>query len=363
MSKSILRLQDPADPESAYLLETLLERAVAARYGGAAFAWATEAGVRLLIRDTVFERFLKKYPFDLIVGVDTTTTPEALVALQEAERDLKGLRVRIFLSPSKVSLFHPKMSWFGERNGGSLVVGSGNLTGAGLRQNWEAYALCPLSVAETVELKGQWETWTTTHSSRLHAANSVEALAKAELNRGGRGLRRRVAPITTPLLIAHDTPVLIAELPRSDNRWKQANFDKDNYENYFGAKVGTQRRMLFQWLRPDGTLAGVESRPSVEVKSRNWRFELEAATGLDYPVNGRPIGVFLRIAERTFLYTLSMPGDAHNVQLSEFLASKWTGSAANMKRLRFSIEEASGLPIVRQLLTAVPEAFKDNEFD
>ena len=169
MSKSILRLQDPTDPDSAYLLETLLERAVAARYGGAAFAWATEAGVRLLIRDTVFERFLKKYPFDLIVGVDTTTTPEALVALKDAERDLKGLRVLVFISPSNASLFHPKMSWFGEPDGGSLVVGSGNLTGAGLRQNWEAYALCPLSVSETAELKGQWEAWTKTHQSRLHA--------------------------------------------------------------------------------------------------------------------------------------------------------------------------------------------------
>nr|HMQ75645.1 phospholipase D family protein [Flavobacteriales bacterium] len=322
MSKSILRLQDPTDPESAYLLETLLERAVSARCGGAAFAWATEAGVRLLIRDAVFERFLKNYPFDLVVGVDTTTTPEALDALQKAELELSGLRVRVFISPSNASLFHPKMTWFGERDGGSLVVGSGNLTGAGLRQNWEAYALCPLSVAETAELKGQWEAWTTTHSSRLHALNSAEALARAELNRGGWGARRRSVPTAAPLLNPQDTPVLVAEIPRSDNRWKQANFDKDNYENYFGAKVGTQRRMLFQWLQPGGALAEVESRPSVQVASHNWRFELNAAADLPYPDNGRPIGIFLRIAERTFLYTLSMPGDEHNARLAAFLTSK-----------------------------------------
>lgn len=362
MSKSILRLQDPTDPDSAYLLETLLERAVTARYGGAAFAWATEAGVRLLIRDTVFERFLKKYPFDLVVGVDTTTTPDALVALQDAERELKGLRVRVFISPSNASLFHPKMTWFGERDGGSLVVGSGNLTGAGLRQNWEAYALCPLSVAETAELKGQWDAWTATHSSRLHALDSAEALARAELNRSGWGARRRAVPTAAPLLDAQDTPVLIAEIPRSGDRWKQANFDQDNYENFFGAKVGTQRRMLFQWLRPDGTLAEVESRPSVQVISSNWRFELNAAADLDYPSSGRPIGVFLRIAERTFLYTLSMPGDAHNAQLSAFLATNWTGSATNMKRIRFSMADVNVLPIVQQLVAAVPRAFKDDEF-
>ncbi|MBK9699972.1 MAG: phospholipase D family protein [Flavobacteriales bacterium] len=363
MSKSILRLQDPTDPDSAYLLETLLERAVAARYGGAAFAWATEAGVRLLLRDEVFERFLKKYPFELIVGADTTTTPEALVALQAAEHDLKGLSVRVFISQTPASLFHPKMTWFGERDGGSLVVGSGNLTSAGLRQNWEAYALCPLNVSETADLKSQWDTWITTHSLRLHSLNSVEAIARVELNRGGWGGRKRVAPVVTTVVDVQDTPILIAEIPKSGDRWKQANFDQDNYENYFGAKVGTQRRMLFQWLRPDGTLADVESRPSVQVISSNWRFELNAAAGLDYPSTGKPIGVFLRVAERTFLYALSMPGDGHNVQLSAFLGSRWTGSASNMKRLRFSLADVGNLSIIQQLLATVPQAFKDEEFE
>jgi hypothetical protein len=219
-----------------------------------------------------------------------------------------------------------------------------------------------LSIAEIAELKEQWEAWTSIHSSRLHTLGSAEAFARAEQNKGGWGARRRAAPSTTPPIDAQDTPVLIAEIPRSGDRWKQANFDQDNYENYFGAKVGTQRRMLFQWLRPDGTLAEVESRPSVQVISSNWRFELNAAADLDYPSSGKPIGVFLRIAERTFLYTLSMPGDAYNAQLSEFLTTRWTGSANNMKRLRFSVADVNGLPIVQQLLAAVPRAFKDEEF-
>jgi HKD family nuclease len=361
MSKLILKLQDPTDPESSYLLETLLERSIAARCGGAAFAWATEAGVRLLIRDEVFERFLRKYPFDLIVGADTTTTPDALRALAEAERELSGLQVRVFISQTPSSLFHPKMTWFGERDGGSLVIGSGNLTSAGLRQNWEAYALCPLNVPETNDLKNQWNLWVNTHATRLHSIDSAEALARAELNRNGWGGKRRAAPIV-PLVNVQDRPVLIAEVPRSGDRWKQANFDQDNYENYFGAKVGTQRRMLFQWVRQDGTLGEVESRPSVEVISSNWRFELNAASNLDYPESGRPIAVFLRLAERTFLYTLSMPGDELNDSLAVFLNTHWTGTTQKMKRIRFSLDDVRELKAVQLLLAATPIAFKDEEF-
>ncbi len=43
-----------------------------------------------------------------------------------------------------------------------------------------------------------------------------------------------------------DCEVLIAEIPRSGNRWKQANFDIDTFQNFFGATPGdnSQRILL-----------------------------------------------------------------------------------------------------------------------
>ena len=59
-----------------------------------------------------------------------------------------------------------------------------------------------------------------------------------------------------------------------------------------------------------GTLGKTEVRPSVSVSSQNYRFELDAAAGIDYPKDGkRPLGVFVKVSQRDFLYELVMPGD------------------------------------------------------
>ena len=90
-----------------------------------------------------------------------------------------------------------------------------------------------------------------------------------------------------------------------------------------------------------------EVRPSVDVKSRNYRIELGLASGLDYPENGRPIGLFLRIGLRQFRYRLLMPDDAMYGDVHDFLAdrtlnlTRWTGREGQMKRFRIEREELS----------------------
>lgn len=361
MPQSILKLQDPSNEDSVHLLETLLERAFSARGGGAGFAWATEQGVKLLLRDKVFEDFLRKYDFDLVVGVDTTTTPAALKALGEAQSALKGLRVRVFLSPEGRAIFHPKMTWFREKDGGSLVVGSGNLTNGGLWNNWEAFAHCSLGRTELEELVSQWQRWTNSQEARLVSVDAPEAIARAEVNLKQWISKPRVAKVK-PIEVSYELVVLIAEVPKSGDRWQQVNFHQSTYESFFGAKVDVQRRMLFQWVKANGEFGTIERRPSVEVISSNYRFELDAAKGKDYPADGTPpIGVYLRIAERTFLYDLVMPSEAQYAELSGLLKSNWKGSAREKKQLQFPALQIQKVPIVARLLEARPKAFLDEE--
>ena len=91
-------------------------------------------------------------------------------------------------------------------------------------------------------------------------------------------------PETTQLM-PNNAVVLIAEIPASGDRWKQANFDLDNYRNFFGAREDVADRLvIFRHVNADGTMAEYErNRPPVTVKSRNFRFELAAASGIPYP--------------------------------------------------------------------------------
>lgn len=56
-------------------------------------------------------------------------------------------------------------------------------------------------------------------------------------------------PDTTQLMPS-TAVVLIAEIPQSGDRWKQANFDLDNYRNFFGAREGQQRLLVFRHVMP-----------------------------------------------------------------------------------------------------------------
>ena len=130
--------------------------------------------------------------------------------------------------------------------------------------------------------------------------------------------------------------VLVAEIPKSGDRWKQANFDLANFINFFGASQTVARRAYFFHVRADGTVGHQEVRPAVVVVSQNYRFELDAASGVDYPTNGRPIGVFVRIASRTFIYTLVMPGEPAHVAMNQLLARSVPNPGQRMRRVVFS---------------------------
>lgn len=355
-------LQDPGDPDTTYLLEILIQECQSATGGGASFAWATQRGVNLLLENKHFIDLLSEKTFHLVIGIDAVTDEKALQALARVQKELAGLTVSIFLNNYSGSMFHPKVCWFSHGKTGTLITGSGNLTERGLSSNWEAFTVTELNQQDLSSLEDQWSSWKSTYADDLYEPTDAVVVEQAKKNTRpkskaatGKKIAKKKFPANKKVGKDKETKVtpvsldvLVAEIPGKTNpRWKQANFDRDNYENFFGAKVfGAKvekpRFMLFRHVEPDGSLEDTETRSSVVVKSRNFRFELAAAAGLKYPSKGRPIAVFVRQASRNFRYRLVMPGDAGHKTLEKFLSSKWKGRADRMRRVRTTVSDLQG---------------------
>lgn len=329
-----------AGAAGGYLLEHLLLESIGAKRGGGIFAWANSGGIKSLLEDDAFDEFLVSGNFRLFVGTDSITDPPAVARLIELSTKRPRLEVRAFMSPT-TSLFHPKMAWFEHDGHLSLIIGSGNLTMGGLRSNWEAFVLLKLKGKEQQNALNQIEAFLTSVTEHLLPISDPQVLERAKRNSGNeRNLRTPPpSPAPKPEVSSSVDEVLIAEIPRAGDRWAQANFDQENYEGFFGAKVGSQRRISLHHVDSAGGLGEVESRPSVEVASQNYRFELAAARGLAYPTQGPPIGVFLRLATGEFLYSLVLPGDPGYQELDALLTAHWQGRADRKRRVRFSVDD------------------------
>jgi len=360
MAKTTFALQDPLSNGSKYLLEVLLEHSIGGVRGGAAYAWATVRGINLLFEDDVFIEFLKTGSFELVIGVDEITTPEALQRLAQAESDFPGLNVRAFLSDDSEGLFHPKYAWFAYDKSGSLIVGSGNLTGGGLWDNREAFTITEYGKDEVAVVEAQWGSWRTANSPRLYKVTDKAILERAASNRlvGRRGKRAVVPPAAPATVATDDRLVLIAEVAKG-GRWAQANFHKTHYENFFGAQVGTQKRVRMRSVDVLGQLGEDESRPSVQVASQNYRFEIGAARGVDYPENGRAILVFLRIRPRTFVYALCLSGTQDYAEVVGYLDSQEDLRPDRMRQVVRKASELPSLEVLSRLSKVADDAFED----
>ncbi|WP_444345082.1 phospholipase D family protein [Phascolarctobacterium succinatutens] len=157
-----------------------------------------------------------------------------------------------------------------------------------------------------------------------------------------------VTPTTNPVWSISPTDrVLVAEVPRASARWKQINFDKASFQNYFGATAGGTGgtyRILLKSVNPEGELGETESRPSVSVASHNWRFEIAAASGLPYPTGDeRPYVIFSEASTRSFIYELVMPSDSRYAEVNH-LVNAWKKSHNVTGIARFITDVASIKP-------------------
>jgi hypothetical protein len=348
----VLVIQDPTDEQSPYLLESIVDALQGAQTMAGAFAFASAAGIRLLTRDAAFQTVAQNHPIDLVLGIDAVTTLRALDSFTAVTAALPNLRVRAFLNPRPEALFHPKYCWTKNASGGVVIAGSGNLTEGGLLGNWEAYSVERLTTPQIAAVETEWNAWTTTHQAALLPLDNAEVRARAAANnvlaREG-DLPTLVAPPATPApgeepettqTMAPTAVVLLAEMPRSADRQTQVNFHLDDYRQYFGAREGETRMMVFRNVRGDGSMGDYErNRPPVTVQSRNFRFELGGAAEHPYPANGRPIGVYIRVATRTFFYRFIFPGDPEFAAVNAILRRRAHPHGNQMLTARMTVAE------------------------
>jgi len=357
----MLYFQDPYFSDSYTLHEALIQSCAASIQGKGAYAFASKSGIEILLKDRVFDSLLDRGEFSLIVGIDEITDLASLEALSTIKDSKPNLTVKAFDHNNRGSLFHPKLSYFkNQDNSGNLIVGSGNLTLGGLRRNREAFSLLQLSVDEMLRIEAYWNSWLLQSNELLKDIDNIDVIRKATDNQYVRRTRIRrpdeevVIEEEIPIAgldeieILHqdgwqfypDSEVLIAEIPRSGDRWKQANFDSGTFQNFFGATLGdNSQRILLRNINDDLTLSEIEVRPSVSVVSQNYRFELDAASGLPYPNEGKPIGVFIKVTTRMFLYHLYMPNQPLYEEFNEWLQTNWTGRGDRMKRITTRVSQ------------------------
>ena len=319
-------------------------------------AFASYGGVSALTK-YIEEGKAKGMKIKVVLGVDQKATSKE--ALEEVLS--WGVDARIYHTSSN-NIFHPKVYLFENRDIFTLIVGSNNLTVPGLVQNIE----CSLLIKDTIDPSSVHEDFyrywkgildgTETHLYSLtqkliddlykdaiitsdyqrskrydngtdekerkkKEANSFKKAAIQKFPDGFRPQRLvKVKQIKTSkkttkeveASVRIDSAILIAEIPKSGSRWKQANFSQDVFENFFGAKKGDNSyKIKLTNIKKDGTLGEVTERQSVTVSSDNYRFELRCdETNQPYPEgDDRPIGLFVKEDAKNFMYQVLMPSE------------------------------------------------------
>ena len=106
-----------------------------------ATAMVSQAGVKWLSQS--LEQCLDKGGNGrILIGVDLPSDPNAIEELDDRAAEYPGQLKLKYFRPLKSRIFHPKLFLFTKSNGKvSAIIGSSNLTGGGLAENYEANIL------------------------------------------------------------------------------------------------------------------------------------------------------------------------------------------------------------------------------
>jgi HKD family nuclease len=293
---------------------------------------------------------------------------------QDANKVLKIVKGKAGCSFTIVSFknaeFHPKCYYIKRsETSETAIVGSGNLTSLGIGLNIEAAIILDtdngdsaLLVQKIRDAISKWETLnesdgaytiiTTQDIKDLQQSKIIDLMRVEERVPSKKilqdqenkkkvlkkGLKQHWRLGKKPVIQSGGkkptAPVLVAEIPNAGGRWKQANFDKDTFESFFGLTIGDKTKEIYlQSVTGIGSLSPIEARKGVSVKSQNYRLELAAASGLNYPTGNAPIVVFVRITSDTFRYRLLMPTDPEFLAVSTFLGKHWVGPVGRKRRI------------------------------
>ena len=308
-------LQDPTLPAPVYLLKAILDASRGAVSCMGMFAFTSRSGVDSLIADPEIQKFLRKSTMSLLVGIDAVTNRDTLVRLQQLEQTNKRLSVHVFWN-STGALFHPKVARFEYPDGSqSMIVGSGNLTLGGLRQNFEAFSVMRVTANESLDTSS-WGRFLINHRDNIRAIDE-EALKRAARNIS-HGPRRPpdIESEFTALTVDIELPAggtdhfLVAQVPKAGSRWHQIHFNASVIEQFFRVQPDSTQRVYLVECRQDGSFGEHEVRPCVYSKAnKNHKIEIASHRREPYPNAGRPVAVYRELQARSFAYMLLMPGD------------------------------------------------------
>ncbi|WP_344002131.1 phospholipase D family protein, partial [Nocardioides lentus] len=193
-----LVLQNPGNEPS--LLTTLLGALDDGLSGGGVFAWTNRTGIAAVLESDAFTTYIKKHPFQLVVGTDSITNETALDRLLELTAAHPRLDLRMFVHDKNV-IFHPKMVWVQTPAGLRLLVGSGNLTRSGLQASWEIFTDSLLTGVAATEAKQALEEWREENAAFLLAPTNPQVReAVAQNVPSERSLRQRSKKKAKPVV-------------------------------------------------------------------------------------------------------------------------------------------------------------------
>ena len=162
------------------------------------------------------------------------------------------------------------------------------------------------------------------------------------VKKGGRNRKGKHLPEKT---FYTGEEVLVAEIGGGP-RWKQVNFPVEIFESFFGATRGDNSyRIVLQNIAKDGSLGKMETRQAVSVKSKNYRFEIKCPeTDGPYPgEDNRPIGLFVKVGEREFVYQVLLHGHPRYEAMRDYLRKESSSSARELKRAIVHVEAIHAL--------------------
>ena len=334
-----LTLQTPGTGETLH--NALIEAAAGATGGYAAFAFATSTGIDTALAEPPVRELVGTGSFRLIVGLDAITDTKAIAAINTVKTSLPNADISLFYNPKGGLLYHPKTMFFKRPSGGCCLTGSGNLTLGGLKYNWEAFWRADLSTADATVVERHWTDWLDAHRDNLLPPHDPRVTEQAALNARTRAaISTAVSETDQEALAALGeevadaaslNPFLIAEVPK--NRPGQADFGISAYQGFFGVTLGTPRQVTFYQVMPDGALAEPEHRQAVAVKSSNYRFEVDAMRGLQFPNAGHFILMFERIGRSEYKYVFLKPGEPGHASVQKFLDQNYFSDGVRKRRI------------------------------
>lgn len=337
-------------------------------------AFASYGGISALTPYIIQEKE-RGVKIKVILGIDQKGTSKE--ALEEVLS--WGVESKIYHTQS-MNIFHPKIYLFENTDIFTLIVGSNNLTTMGLVKNIECSLLIKDTKSEHSVHNDFYVYWksildgteanlypiTQELIDKLYNNNIITlesersdkydngrdkivtnrkqfiSFNEAKLQRNplgfspkGRQIRAKQitqtkAPndpnqyITSESYVSlpiNGEEVLIAEIGGGP-RWKQVNFPIEIFENFFGAeRDNNSYNIELININQDGSLGEVETRKAVSVKSHNYRFEIHCKeTGKAYPGNNkRPIGLFIKLDNRRFLYQILLSNHPAYKPIKQFL--------------------------------------------